>query len=88
MTIAVAWVVKQQTKPKTLCLLVFSTDNLCKYSAVGSKSDCRSRGGEFDPDLVPYFSGIDHEMISTVILLLPLIQEELLSFTRKSMSMK
>ena len=26
-------------------------------SAVGSKSDCRSRGCEFDPGLVPYLSG-------------------------------
>ena len=29
-------------------------------------SDCRSRGREFDPGLVPYFP--DHEIISTVIL--------------------
>ena len=26
-------------------------------SAVGSKSDCRSRGCEFDPGPVPYFCG-------------------------------
>ena len=32
-------------------------------------SDCRSRGREFDPGLVPYFVEIDHEIISTVILL-------------------
>ena len=33
-------------------------------------SDCRSRGREFDPSLVPItFVEIDHEIISTVILL-------------------
>ena len=30
--------------------------------------DCRSRGREFDPGLVPYFCG-DHEIISMAILL-------------------
>ena len=30
------------------------------------KSDCRSRGHEFDPGPVPYFVEIDHEIISTV----------------------
>ena len=33
------------------------------------QSDCRSRGPEFDPGPVPYFLEIDHEIISTVILL-------------------
>ena len=33
------------------------------------KSDCRSRGGKFDPGQVPYSVEIDHEIISTVILL-------------------
>ena len=33
------------------------------------ESDCRSRGHKFDPGPVPYFRGIDHEIISTVILL-------------------
>ena len=32
-------------------------------------SDCRSRGHKFDPGLVPYFVEIDHEIISTAILL-------------------
>ena len=41
----------------------------------------------FDPGPVPYFVEIDHEIISTVILLLPLIQEGLLSVTNKSMCM-
>ena len=45
------------------------------HSAVGNVtgyrclSDCRSRGGEFDPSPVPYFLEIDYEIISTVILL-------------------
>ena len=51
------------------------------HSAVGSKSECGSRGCEFD--LVPYC-----EIISTVILLLRLIQEGLLSVTNESMCMK
>ena len=44
-------------------------------SAVGNMSgyrcvpDCNSRGREFDPGPVPYFVEIDHEIISTVILL-------------------
>ena len=32
-------------------------------------SDCRSRGREFDPGLIPYLVEIDHEIISRVILL-------------------
>ena len=40
--------------------------NVSGYRCV---SDCRSRGREFDPGPVPYFREIDHEMISTVILL-------------------
>ena len=40
------------------------TDNVSGYRCV---SDCRSRGREFDPGPVPYF--LDHEIISTVILL-------------------
>ena len=32
-------------------------------------SDCNSRGREFDPGPVPFFVEIDHEIISTVILL-------------------
>ena len=40
----------------------------------------------FDPGPVPYFVEIVHEIISTVILLLPLIQG-LLSVTNKSMCM-
>ena len=37
--------------------------------AVGNLSDCRSRGREIDPGLVPYLSEIDHDIISTAILL-------------------
>ena len=33
------------------------------------ESSCRSRGREFDPGPVPSFVEIDHEIISTVILL-------------------
>ena len=32
-------------------------------------SDCRSRECEFDPGQVPYFVEIDHEIISTAVLL-------------------
>ena len=38
------------------------SDNRCE-------SDCRSRGCEFDPGLVPYFREVDHEIVSMVILL-------------------
>ena len=44
-------------------------------SAVGSESHCRSRITARSPTFV----AIDHEIISTVILFLPLIQEGLLS---------
>ena len=40
--------------------------NVSGYRCV---SDCRSRGREFDPGPVPYCVEIDHEIISTVILL-------------------
>ena len=33
------------------------------------ESDCRSRCCRFDPGTVPYFPGVEHEIISTVILL-------------------
>ena len=33
------------------------------------ESDCRSRGRKFDPGQVRHFMEIDHEIISTVILL-------------------
>ena len=36
---------------------------------VSGKSNCRSRGLEFDPSLVHTFAEIDHEIISKVILL-------------------
>ena len=45
------------------------------HSAVGNvsgnrcNSDCRSRGGKFDPGPAHTFLEIDHEIISTVILL-------------------
>ena len=40
--------------------------NVSGYRCV---SDCRSRGREFDPGPVHTFAEIDHEIISTVILL-------------------
>ena len=40
--------------------------NVSEYRCV---SDCRSRGHEFDPVQSHTFMEIDHEMISTVILL-------------------
>ena len=58
------------------------------HSAVGSKSNCRSRGREFDSGPIPYIIESDHEIISTVIILLPLIQEGLLSVTSQIMCMK
>ena len=72
-------------------------------STVGSESDCRSRGHvaqsvaslTADPEAVSLiqaqsyiFIEVDHEIISTIILPLPLIQEGLLSVTSKSMCMK
>ena len=56
--------------------------NVSGYRCV---SDCRSRGREFDPGPVHTFVEIDHEMISTVILLLPLIHSRrvVVSYKRK-----
>ena len=53
-------------------------------SVVGNASDCRSRGRERSHT----FMEIDHEIISTVILLLRLIQGGLLSVTSESMCTK
>ena len=39
------------------------------HRAFGNVSDCRSRSHKFDPGPVPYFAEIDHEIISTTILL-------------------
>ena len=57
----------------------FDTKNVCVItgpcSAVGNvsgnrcESDCRSRGCEFDPTQSHTFMEIDHEIISSVILL-------------------
>ena len=57
------------------------------HGKIGSESDYRSRGYEFDPSQVQYFRGFDHEIFSTVILLL-LIQVGMLSVTSKSMCTK
>ena len=57
-------------------------------SAVGSESGCRSRVCEFDPARSHTFVEIDHEIISMVILLHPLIQEVSLSVTSKSLCRK
>ena len=67
----------------------YVTDILTGHcSAVGRESDCRSRGRKFHPGEVPYPKEIDYEIISTVILLLLLIQEGLLSVTSESMCTK
>ena len=50
----------QQAGPRS------AVGNVSGYRCV---SDCRSRGRKFDPGPVPYLMEIDHEMISTVILL-------------------
>ena len=55
------------------------------HGAFGSKSDCRLRGCEFDPSRVPFVE-FDHEVISTFILI-PLIQDGLLSGTSESTCM-
>ena len=44
-------------------------DSTGPRSAVGKMPDCRSSGRKFEPPLVPYFLEIDHEIISTAILL-------------------
>ena len=40
-----------------------------RVSAISKASNCKSRGREFDPGQVPYLREIDHERISTVVLL-------------------
>ena len=50
---------------------------------IGSESDFRSRDCEFDGAQSHTFVKIDLEIFSTVILLLPLIQERLVSVTSK-----
>ena len=57
-------------------------------SAVCSGLDCRSRGGELVFGPVPYIMESDHEIIPTVVLLLPLIQEGLLSVSSQIMCTK
>ena len=65
---------------------VCNVDQACLCSRVGSAPDCGSRGHEFKPELShTTFAKIDHEIISTAILSLPLIQEGQLSVTGKSM---
>ena len=55
------------------------------HSSVGGMFDWRSRGHKFESQLCYItFVAIDHEIISTVILPLPLIQEGQLSVTGKS----
>ena len=52
------------------------------HSATDSSSDCKSRDREFESqfDYITFVE-IDHEIISTAIFLLPLIQGEQLSVT-------
>ena len=58
------WVLK-----KTVSLRTRPRSAVSNVSGNRCESDCKSRGREFDPGPVPYFSGIDHEIISPVILL-------------------
>ena len=55
------------------------------YSAVSSASDCRSCVHEFEPPGHISFIEINHEIISTAIFPLPLIQKGQLSVTGKRM---
>ena len=57
-------------------------------STICSPSDCRSRDRKFDSGPSVTFVEIYHEIISMVILLLPLIQKGLLSDTSESMCTK
>ena len=81
------------------CLLYFEFETVLKFTglriAVGNVSgyrcvsECRSRGCEFDPGRSHTFMEIDHEIISTVILLPSAeLSRELLSVTRESMCTK
>ena len=58
------------------------------YSTIGSESDCTHSGREFEYGTVPSFRGDWSSTNYTVILLLPLNQEELVSVTRESMCTK
>ena len=51
---------------KSRSRLHYAVSNMsgCRYV-----SDCRSSSRKFDPSLVPYFHGIDQEIIPTFILL-------------------
>ena len=75
------------TKLRIVKITFMRCDNHSKlaapYSIIGSESDCWSRGCEFNPSLAPYFCG-DCEIFSMAILL-PLIQEGLVSVTSKIM---
>ena len=71
-------------------LIIVDGDPLILYlarlhSAVGSISDCRSRGHKLESQLGHItFVEFDNEIISMVFLSLPLIQEGLLSVTGES----
>ena len=58
--------------------MLTSTEQTGPRSAVGNVSgnrcepDCRSRGREFDPGAVPFFVGIDYEIILQSFSSLPL----------------
>ena len=64
----------------------FSYKSTVLASALDSVSDCRSMGREFEPKPChKILVGIDHEIISTASLPLPLTQERQLSITGESM---
>ena len=52
-------------------------------SEIGGETYCRSRGHKFDLGRSHTLVEIDHKIFPTVILLLPLIQEGLLSVTKR-----
>ena len=54
------------------------------HTAICGEYDCRSRGREFNPRPACTLVEIDHEIFSTFILLLLLIQDRLVSVTSKS----
>ena len=78
--------------PKSKCIhvddmLQCTRPNTGPRSLIGRESGCRSRDREF-MTRSHSFAEIDHELFSLFILLLPLIQERLVSATSESMCTK
>ena len=53
----------------SMCITPWPHSSVYKVFVCRYVSDCRSRGHEFDLSPVPYFHGVDHEIISMTILL-------------------